>query len=447
MKADGNDLVADFILESDWDALPSEVQQKARQALLDVLGATISGTLTPVSKIAAGYAETAFRGEEATILLHGARATAAGAAFANGYAANGIDIDDCAKYTRGHPGAQLFPTALAVSEKVGASGKEMLTAMAVGYEIAHRTARCWHDHHEVYQACGSWGSVACAAVAVKLMGLEKETIKHALGIAEYHAPNLPMMRDIDDPAMVKHGIGWGAMNGIVAAELAQRGFTGIPSLLGFDKYHDWVATLGSEYIMAEGLWFKRWSCCAWGHPACLAALKVVEENDVKVDEITHLKVQVFHEGRRLSQRYPESTEEAQFSIKWPLATVLLDGRIGPDQVLEHRFEDERVKTLVEKIEIVEDAEINRMYQLSWKGVDSPDARFASRVEITLDDGRVLDSGLADRDSIQWDEPSLEEKFHWVTGYVLDEPKREQLVSMAWEFDSLADVKELTRLLR
>jgi 2-methylcitrate dehydratase PrpD len=447
MQMDGNDLVAEFILDINWDSLPPDVQHKAGQALLDALGATISGTLTRVSKIAAGYAATAFRGEEATILLHGARATAAGAAFANGYAANGIDIDDCAKYTRGHPGAQLFPAALAVSEKTGANGREMLTAMVVGYEIAHRTARCWHDHHEIYQACGSWGSVACAAVAAKLMGLDRARIKHALGIAEYHAPNLPMMRDIDDPAMVKHGIGWGAMNGIVAAELAEHGFTGIPSILGFDKYRDWVDTLGSEYIMAEGLWFKRWSCCAWGHPACLAALKVVEENDVQVGEIAHLKVQVFHEGWRLSQRYPESTEEAQFSIKWPLATLLLDGKIGPDQVLEHRFDDERVTELVEKIEIVEDAEINRMYQLSWKGVDSPDARFTSRVEIILKDGRVLDSGLADRDSIQWDEASLEDKFHWVTGYVLDGAKREQLVSMVWEFDSLANVKELTRLLR
>jgi len=447
MKKNGNDLVAEFILDTTWDGLPADVQRKVRQALLDVLGATISGTLTPVNKIAAAYSETAFRGDEATILLHDARSTAAGAAFANGSAANGIDIDDCAKYTRGHPGAQLFPAALAVSEKLGASGKEMLTAMVVGYEIAHRTARCWHDHHEVYQACGSWGSVASAAVAAKLMGLDHGTIKQALGIAEYHAPNLPMMRDIDHPSMVKHGIGWGAMNGIVSAELAQRGFTGIPSILGFEKYHDWVATLGSEYIMVEGVTFKRWSCCAWGHPACLAASKVVQEHDVKVEEIAHLKVYVFHEGWRLSQRYPESTEESQFSIKWPLATVLLDGRIGPDQVLEHRFDDPRVRGLVDKIEIVEDPEINRMYQLNWKGADSPDARFTSRVEITLSDGRVLDSGLADRDSIRWDDAALEDKFRWVAGYVLEKARIDQLVDMAWGFDDLSSVKQLTQLLQ
>jgi 2-methylcitrate dehydratase PrpD len=168
----GNEIVAEFIHGITWEQLPSEVQHKARQALLDTLGATLVGTLTPVSRITAEYATTAFCGEEATILVHGLRATAAGAALANGCAANGIDIDDCAKYTRGHPGAQILPTALAVGEKLtrtgvrAVTGAEILAAMVAGYEVAHRTARCWHDHHEVYQACGSWGSVS-----MWLMGL------------------------------------------------------------------------------------------------------------------------------------------------------------------------------------------------------------------------------------------------------------------------------------
>jgi 2-methylcitrate dehydratase PrpD len=446
-QTNGNDLVAEFIIDITWDSLPVDVRHKARQTLLDALGATIAGTLTPVSRITADYAATAFRGDEATILLHGARATAAGAAFANGYAANGIDIDDCAKYTRGHPGAQIFPASLAVAEMLGATGKEMLTAMVVGYEIAHRTARCWHDHHEVYQSCGSWGSVACAAIAARLMGLDKETTKNALGIADYHAPNLPMMRDIDHPAMVKHGIGWGAMNGIVSAELAANGFTGIPSILGFDKYHDWVATVGSEYIMVEGVSYKQWSSCAWGHPAMSATLKLVEENGLRPEEIAYVKVHTFHEAWRLSQHLPASTEEAQFSIKWPLATLLLDGEVGPDQVLERRFNDETVIALVNKIEIIQDPEVERMYRLFCTSVDDhPDARFTSRVEIGLTDGRVLFSDSADREDIRLDDAALEEKFRWVTGYVLNEAKIEQLVPLVWAFDSQDSVQDLTQLL-
>ena len=92
------------------------------------------------------------------------------------------------------------------------------------------------------------------------MGLDQETIKNALGIAEYHAPNLPMMRDIDHPSMVKHGIGWGAMNGIVSAQLAERGFTGVPSILVtynvttdfFFSGHTGLAVLGAVELARAG---------------------------------------------------------------------------------------------------------------------------------------------------------------------------------------------------
>ena len=136
----GNDLVVHFVTETSWDQLPDEVQQVAHLALLDTLGAALAGTMTPISRITAEYAEQRWPGEEATVLFHGRRASAIGAAFANGYAANGIDIDDCGLYTKGHPGVQIMPTALALAEARSLSGAEMLTAIVVGYEGALRAA-------------------------------------------------------------------------------------------------------------------------------------------------------------------------------------------------------------------------------------------------------------------------------------------------------------------
>jgi 2-methylcitrate dehydratase PrpD len=444
---DGNDLAAEFIRDMTWDSLPSAARRQAKMCLLDDLGAAVSGTLTHISHITADYAAARMAGDEATILLHRKCASAPGAAFANGYAGNGLDIDDGGKYTRGHPGAQLLPAALAVAEKVGAGGRALLEALVVGYEIAHRTARAWHDHHEVYQACGSWGSVACAAAAARLMRLDHEQIKHALGIAEYHAPNLPMMRDIDHPSMVKHGIGWAAMNGVMSAELAEHGFTGIPSILGFEKYRPWVSTLGSEYIMIEGVSRKRWCSCAWGHPSFVAALKLREAHVFSVDDITGIQVYTFHEAWRLSQRYPESTEEAQFSVKWPLAALLVDGEVGPDQVLESRLGDVRLRALSDKIDIIEDPEIDRMYRLVDDTVDEQYGLMTSRVVINLADGRTLDSGIVERGAHDWDEASLERKFHWITSYAIDQGTRDRLANMVWEFDRVASVKELTTLLQ
>ena len=236
--------------------------------LVDNLGALLAGTLTRISQIGAEYAAITWPGDQATIVLHGKRASAIGAAFANGCAANGIDIDDSARYAYGHAGAQIFSTALAVAEARGLSGAQLLTGLVVGYEIAHRVGRCWHASRPVYQACGSWGSVVCAAVAAHLMGLTAEQVWHALGIAEYHAPNLPMMRDVDHPAMVKHGIEWAAMTGIISAELAERGFTGIPGILSFDEYQAWGQDIGQKLPDGGGRGLERSPLCLLWLGAC-----------------------------------------------------------------------------------------------------------------------------------------------------------------------------------
>ena len=324
---DGNYIAAHFIQTTCWSALPEIVQHKVKMCLVDTVAAIVGGALTRISAIAADYAASNWRGEEATILLQGKRASPSGAAFANANSANALDCDDSAFYTRGHPGAQVFPTALAVGEKMGISGRELLTAMVVGYEIAHRTGRCWHRHHEVYQADGSWGSVASAAVAAHLMKLSGQQVKHALGIADYHAPNLPMERDLLHPGMVKHGHGWGVITGIAAAELAACGFTGIPSLLGFAEYRNWIETLGKDYIMVDGVYFKNYCSCGYTHMAIAGVKKLQAQHHWSIEDICEIRVEAHRWTRLLETSHPVTTEEAQFSSKWPLAAFILDGEL------------------------------------------------------------------------------------------------------------------------
>jgi len=432
----GNELAAQFIADTRWDNLPEVVQHKAKICLVDIVAAIVGGVLTPISDIAAAYAPVAWQGDEATILLHDRRATAAGAA-------------DGGVYTRGHQGAQVFPTALALSEKLGLGGGAMLAAVVVGYEISHRFGRCWHRYqHPVYQADGSWGAVACAATAANLMGLDTATIMQALGIAEYHAPNLPMERDLLDPAMVKHGHGWAAMTGIVAADLAEQGFTGIPGLMGFNEYQDWVATLGHEYIMVDGVDFKQHCSCGWGHMAIAAVMKLRQEHDWSIEDIAAIRVEGHHWTAALHSSHPTTTEEAQFSIKWPLAVYLVDGEVGPDQILESRFGDASINALVDKIELVESEELDDLYRPRFEGTGR--GLSASRVLIRLENNNTLDSGLvsdACRIKAGGDEERLEEKFRWLTGYVLKQDRIERLLEMLWHFEAVANVGELTALLR
>jgi 2-methylcitrate dehydratase PrpD len=371
------------------------------------------------------------------------RARAAGAAFANAWAANALDVDDDAIFTRGHPGAQLIPTVLAVAEQVGADGKAVLEALVVGYEVAIRAGRCWHADHTIYQACGSWGSLGCAAAASRLLGLDHAQIKHALGIADYHAPNAPMMRAVQHPAMVKHAIGWGAMNGVTAAELARRGFTGIPSLLGFDEYRDWVMDIGQRYWMTDWVFYKEWCSCAWGHAACQAAWQLVQVHQLDIDLISKIRVRTFEEALLLHQDYPSTTEQAQFSLKWPLACLLLDGEIGPAQVLEKRLGDPRVRATFDKIELALDPVIDEMYNQAQE----MDLRMHSAVEITLADGRVYDSGVVERGADRYDQAALERKFRWLVGYVLEAETVERLIAAARQFETIDDVRGLLQELR
>lgn len=450
---DGHELAAHFIVDARWENLPAAVQRKARLCFADGLGAALAGTLTRVSRISADYAVEAWGGDQATILrygpgrgLHGLRASMAGAAFANGNAANGLDLDDSARYAYGHAGAQIIPVVLAVAEALNRTGAELLTAMVVGYEIAHRIGRCWHASRNIYQACGSWGSVACAAAAASLMRLTSEQAGHALGIAEYHAGNLPMMRDVDDPGMVKHGIGWGAMTGVTAAGLAARGYTGIPTLLALPAYQEWVSDIGQTYLMLDGVAWKpaRYACCGWAHAGVEGARRLVQEHHFALEDIARIVVAGSQSTVRLGTRLPITTEEAQFNQAWPLAAMLVDGEIGPAQMLEVRLSDPRIRALAAKVEVVEDPEMERLCRLFEQG--DPAGRFANIVTITLDDGREFCSGLVDGGlrfpQPGWDEARMTEKLRWMTGFVLAEQRIDALANLLWRFETVPSVRGL-----
>ena len=446
---DGNQLAARFIAETSWDDLPETVRRQARMCLVDNMGAAISGTVTRLSNLTADYAAQCWPGDEATILLHGKRATRVGAAFANAWSANGLDIDDGIRYAYGHAGAQLLPAALAMAEALDLGGDHLLSALVVGYEVAHRVGRCWHDDREVYQACGSWGSVGCAAVAAHLMRLTAPQAAHALGIAEYFAPNLPMMLDVDHPAMVKHGTGWAAMTGLIAAGLAETGFTGIPGILGREKYQPWAEDIGRHFIMLEGITWKKqgYACCGWAQPAAEGAWQLAQMHHIPVGEIAHIRVEAPAGAVRLGTRLPATTEEAQFNVAWPVAAMLVDGEVGPRQTLEARLDDPTLRALAHKVEVVRSDEMEELCRL--RAIGDQRGRFASVVTITMQDGRAYRSGTIGEPpfpSPDWDRQRMERKFRWLAGFVLDPPRIDSLIEMLWAFDELPSVREVTRLL-
>ena len=372
--------VAAFALSAAWEAFPEAVRGRAKIALLDLIGAAVAGSRTPVAGIAATSAARAWRGTEASILLSGLRASEAGAAFANGCLANALDIDDGYRPIKGHPGAVVFPAALAAAESRGASGREFLVALAAGYEVAIRAGIALHTSYHYYHGSGAWGALGAAAAAGRLLGLSADQLAHAIGIAEYHGPLAPIMRCVEHPAMVKDGVGWGATAGVSAALLAHDGFTGLPTV--FDVHPGVASDLGRDYKIM-GLYFKPHPCCRWSQPPIEGARRILERTAVVVDTIARIRVHTFEAATHLGPVWPATTEEAQYSLAWPVAAALVDGDVGPEQVLAARLGDPRIRMLASRVEAVVSPGLEARFP----------AEALCEIEFVMNDGTAYRSGV------------------------------------------------------
>lgn len=435
---EGTDRVLDFIGSLTWDELPPAVQHQSRRCLLDLMGALVAGRRTPVGDIMAGVARDQFAGNQATIFVTGERVSAVGAALANGFAQNALDIDDGYRRIKGHPGAAVLPALLAALETRGAcTASEFLTALVVGYEIGIRAGLIRHAVYPTYHSSGSWGAVGAAACAGRLLGLDRARLREALGTAEYHAPIAPMMKGIDVPCMGKDSLGWGNMTGLAAVFMARRGFTGVEPIFSETPEKKWVTGLGRQYEILN-LYFKPYAACRWAQPAIAGCLKLMRENRLKPADLARVKVRTFAAAAALTRKPPANTEEAQYNLAFPVAAALIDGAVGPAQVLPPRLFDKGILDLAGRLEV----DVAREFEDRFPG------KAIARVDLTTRDGRGFDSGPVEA---RWEPPDalpsddeLREKFLWLAGPVLGPQRAHELLQLIWQFEA-DDARRLTKL--
>jgi 2-methylcitrate dehydratase PrpD len=421
----------DFALNTQWGDLPSTVQHQAKRCLMDTLGALIAGTQTPVGGIVRQTVLTQFGGDQATLLVSGERVSAAGAALANGFAGNALDIDDGYRNVKGHPGACALPPVLAAAELAGAcSGQNLLTSLVVAYELGIRAGLIRHATYTVYHSSGSWGAIAGAAAAGRLLGLSPRQMFHAMGSAEYHAPIAPMMKGIDTPSMGKDSIGWGCMVAILSALAARDGFSGIRPLFEEAPEEKWVTGLGRHWEILN-LYFKPYAACRWGQPAIAGALKIVREHGLHPDHIRRIRVRTFEAATRLPNGHPRDTEEAQYNLAFPVAAALLDGEVGPAQVLPPRLHDPELRSLLDRVS----TEVAPEFEAEFP------AKAPAEVVVETTSGDTYPSG---RIEALWEPPhtlptdeELEQKFRWLTSPVLGKMSAETLAGQIWAADRWA----------
>ena len=389
-SADGVGDVHAFVRGLAFEQLPDDVVASAQRNLLDLIGVAAAGSRTRAAAIASAYAATQLCGSDrsARILFDGRRSGLAGAAFAGASTIDALDGHDGHVLTKGHAGVAILPALLALVDAAGPgdapgflAGREFVTRLVLGYEISIRAGIALHATVSDYHCSGAWNALGCAAVAARHFAFDAVTTRHALGVAEYFAPRGQILRVCASPTMVKDGSGWGAQAGIAAALLARDGFTGAPALT-VEGEHAQVFwnDLGARWRIREQ-YFKAYPVCRWAQPAIEAALGLQRAHGFAADAIATIAIASFHEAVILGSQcsLPGTTEEAQYSITFPVAAALVFGRVGAGEVDARGLCEARVRRLLPRITLSEDAEFSRRF---------PAERWA-QVRVTLADGRSV----------------------------------------------------------
>jgi len=364
---------------------PDDTVQLGRRFLLDLLGVAAAGSKTELSRIIRNHAAAHFGAglgaSSAPMLFDGRPVSPAGAALAGGMTIDSIDAHDGHRLTKGHAGCGLLPALLAfhAAEQID-DWDEFMAALIVGYEVGTRAGIALHATVPDYHTSGAWIAVGVALIGSRTLGLGAATSAEAVGIAEYHGPRSQMMRVIDHPSMLKDGSGWGAMAGVSATYLAADGFTGAPAItIDSPEVAEFWSDLGSAWLIGDQ-YLKQFPVCRWAQPAVAAAQHLMTAHGLRAADVVDVEVATFHEGARLAVRHPSTTEQAQYSLPFPVAATIVYGEITPAMVTGG-LDDEAINQLSAKIRLVEDADHNAAF---------PARRFA-RVTLTLADGRRVES--------------------------------------------------------
>ncbi len=378
--------IAGFVLEDDL-RVPDAALLHCSTLLIDTLGVAAGASRLDVGQIARDHAAefhaAGSPSNAATMLFDGRRVGVPGAAWALATQIDNLDGHDGYAPTKGHIGCAVVPALIAFAERhPDLSGPQALIALAMSYELSARAGIALHATVSDYHTSGAWNALGVAALGCRLEGASADTLRHALGIAEYHGPRSQMMREIDNPTMLHDGSGMGALVGAKATLLAQSGFTGAPAItVEAPEVKAYWQDLGQFWTVAEN-YIKPYPCCRWAHAAIDALHKLMQSGDVTMQNVARIEVNTFDEAARLFDGMPETTTQAQYSMNFAMATMLKHGTIAPTHIEGAGLQDPDIAALIPKI--------------TATATDTHNARFPagrfSDVQVVLTDGRCLSSG-------------------------------------------------------
>ena len=390
-------VVAEFAANLQFEDIPAEVIRRCEDLLLDTLGSIYAGsTEPPVQKIAAFAAEQGPADGSAQLIPSGKKTSPYFAAMVNAAAAHMVEQDDLHNSSVFHPACVVFPPAIAVAQDVGASGKELLTACVVGYEVGIRVGEfLGRSHYKIFHTTATAGTIAAAVTVGRLLGLTTEQMQDALGSAGTQAAGLwEFLKTAADSKQLHTAKA--AANGLMAASLAAKGFSGAEDIFEGEKgmgnafsqsprADKLVESFGERWALLETS-FKYHASCRHTHPAADALWKVMQENDVKAEEVAEVKTFVHQAAIDVlgAVDKPQSVHQSKFSMGTVLGVLAYNGFAGLDE-FERALGDERIDAFRQKVSMTLDPEIDGAYPKKWLG----------KVKVKTNDGREFDAFVND----------------------------------------------------
>ena len=434
--------LAAFVANCDFERIPEHFKADARLRVLDWIGCAAAGAHYPQMKIASQYLFSVGDTGPCTIVRSGAGHSIRNAAYLNGIAGHVCELDDGHRTAIGHPGCITLPVALAVAEATGATGAEFLKSVILGYDMFARVGRTVNPtHYRTWHTTGTAGTFAAAAAAASLLKLTPEQVNNALGIAATSAGGL--VESFGTHAKATN-IALACQNGLDAAELAARGFTGSHSAIlgkkGFvaatctEPHIENLQSPSEQTLVSDTAFFKVYSSCGHTNSPLDVAFIMKKKYGIKAEDIAHVKVETYKVSYDLTRELKTATEdEAKFSLPYCIALAFLFGSVSLNYFAEQYRRDEKVLDLARRVEVLEDPEAT--------------ARFPhrqARITITLKDGTVHEE-LALHSCDMADPEQIEAKFAAAVPFYSAQ-KQAQIIALVKDIDKQPDVKALAALL-
>jgi 2-methylcitrate dehydratase PrpD len=447
--------LATYAVETKYEDYPQEVIDKVKIFILDSIGCMFGGCQTNLGEAIVNPIRSMGGSEEATIVGGGVKVPTIQAALVNGTTANALDYDDTLLGI-GHPGASIIPAALAIGEWVNASGRDVLNAILIGYDVGDRIGLAIQPSYERLQnvwGVGTWQTFSAVVAAAKVLDLDLKQTLNAYGVAGATAP-LPNTQKwgwaLEERPIhwVKEPTGWPCWTGTTAAVLAHNGFVGNNYILDGDNgfwimagsdqcdYDKMTQGLGSEYEVMTNIAIKPYSSCRWQHATLDCVKQLKQENGLSPEEVKEVLIHSFAWVKTHELYGPSDMVDAQFCIPYTTTMVLLGIHPGPAWYTQENLESEDILNLSNKVRVEVDPELDKAY--------FEKDQLSARVEITTERGkfeRFVDVPTGDpRNPLTRQE--IEDKFRNQAAYVLEEVEIDRVIEKIYDFENLDRVSDL-----